>query len=70
MILSFCCLKQKATFLVSADIFTLLFGPPGLILGTSFHNTHTTKESAAETTEGKTIKRAGEANDVARAVYN
>ena len=25
---------------------------PGLILGTSFHNTHTTKESAAETTAG------------------
>lgn len=41
---------------------------PGLILGTAFHNTHTTKESAAETTAGIPIKRAGEANDVARAV--
>ncbi len=41
---------------------------PGLILGTSFHNTHTTKESAAETTAGIPIQRAGEANDVARAV--
>ena len=41
---------------------------PGLILGTSFHNTHTTKESAAETTASIPIKRAGEANDVARAV--
>lgn len=41
---------------------------PGLILGTSFHNTHTTKESAAETTAGIPIQRAGNANDVARAV--
>lgn len=41
---------------------------PGLILGTSFHNTHTTKESADETTAGIPIKRAGNANDVARAV--
>ncbi|WP_405383091.1 SDR family NAD(P)-dependent oxidoreductase [Maribacter sp. LLG6340-A2] len=41
---------------------------PGLILGTSFHNTHTTKESAAATTAGIPIKRAGNANDVARAV--
>ncbi|MCH3885288.1 SDR family NAD(P)-dependent oxidoreductase [Tenacibaculum aquimarinum] len=41
---------------------------PGLILGTSFHNTHTTKESAAETTAGIPIKRAGNAADVARAV--
>lgn len=41
---------------------------PGLILGTSFHNTHTTKESAAETTASIPIQRAGEANDVARAV--
>ncbi len=29
---------------------------PGLILGTAFHNTHTTKESAAETTVGIPIK--------------
>ena len=41
---------------------------PGLILGTSFHNTHTTKESAAETTAGIPIQRAGNASDVARAV--
>lgn len=41
---------------------------PGLILGTSFHNTHTTKESAAETTAGIPIQRAGNADDVARAV--
>ncbi|MDT0605476.1 SDR family NAD(P)-dependent oxidoreductase [Croceitalea rosinachiae] len=41
---------------------------PGLILGTSFHNTHTTKESADKTTAGIPIKRAGNAADVARAV--
>jgi len=41
---------------------------PGLILGTSFHNTHTTKESAAKTTAGIPIQRAGNAADVARAV--
>lgn len=41
---------------------------PGLILGTSFHNTHTTKESAAATTAGIPIRRAGNAADVARAV--
>ena len=41
---------------------------PGLILGTSFHNTHTTKESAAETISGIPIERAGNADDVARAV--
>jgi len=41
---------------------------PGLILGTSFHNTHTTKESAAETTAGIPIQRAGNPADVARAV--
>ncbi|WP_297706084.1 glucose 1-dehydrogenase [uncultured Eudoraea sp.] len=41
---------------------------PGLILGTSFHNTHTTKESAAETTANIPIQRAGRADDVARAV--
>ena len=41
---------------------------PGLILGTSFHNTHTTKESADETTAGIPIQRAGNAADVARAV--
>ncbi|MCM4155495.1 3-oxoacyl-ACP reductase FabG [Gramella sp. AN32] len=41
---------------------------PGLILGTSFHNTHTTKESAAATITGIPIQRAGNADDVARAV--
>lgn len=41
---------------------------PGLILGTSFHNTHTTKESVAATIAGIPIQRAGNADDVARAV--
>jgi len=41
---------------------------PGLILGTAFHNTHTTKESAAKTVSGIPIQRAGNAADVARAV--
>lgn len=41
---------------------------PGLILGTAFHNTHTTKESAAATTASIPIGRAGNAADVARAV--
>ena len=41
---------------------------PGLILGTAFHDTHTTPESAAATVAGIPIKRAGNADDVARAV--
>ncbi|MCI2284393.1 SDR family oxidoreductase [Colwellia sp. MSW7] len=41
---------------------------PGLILGTSFHNTHTTKASAAQTIAGIPIQRAGDSDDVARAV--
>ncbi len=41
---------------------------PGLILGTSFHDTHTTKESALETIKGIPIGRAGNPDDVARAV--
>ena len=41
---------------------------PGLILGTSFHNTHTTKESADATTASIPIQRAGNSADVARAV--
>ncbi|MEP3389947.1 MAG: glucose 1-dehydrogenase [Reichenbachiella sp.] len=41
---------------------------PGLILGTSFHNTHTSKESADKTITEIPIKRAGNADDVARAV--
>lgn len=41
---------------------------PGLILGTSFHNTHTTKESADATVQSLPIGRAGNPDDVARAV--
>ena len=41
---------------------------PGLILGTLFHNTHTTKESADATKASIPIQRAGNAADVARAV--
>ncbi len=41
---------------------------PGLILGTSFHNTHTTTESANETIASIPIQRAGNGSDVARAV--
>lgn len=41
---------------------------PGLILGTSFHNTHTTKESADETIKGIPLGRAGGPDDVARVV--
>lgn len=41
---------------------------PGLILGTSFHDTHTTSESAAKTIEGIPIQKAGNPDDVARAV--
>ncbi len=41
---------------------------PGLILGTSFHNTHTTDESAQATIAGIPLGRAGTPADVARAV--
>jgi len=41
---------------------------PGLILGTSFHNTHTTKESAEETIRGIPLARAGDVYDIARPV--
>ncbi len=41
---------------------------PGLILGTRFHNTHTTKESADKTVEGIPLGRAGSPEDVARTV--
>jgi 3-oxoacyl-[acyl-carrier protein] reductase len=41
---------------------------PGLILGTLFHDTHTTKESAAETVRGIPLGRAGNVGDVARPV--
>jgi 3-oxoacyl-[acyl-carrier protein] reductase len=40
---------------------------PGLILGTSFHNTHTTPESARATVAGIPVGRGGTADDVARA---
>jgi 3-oxoacyl-[acyl-carrier protein] reductase len=40
---------------------------PGLILGTSFHNTHTTKQSAEATVAGIPLGRGGTAEDVARA---
>lgn len=41
---------------------------PGMILGTSFHNTHTTPESAKATVAGIPLGRGGNADDVARAV--
>ncbi len=41
---------------------------PGLILGTRFHNTHTTAESAQQTVAGIPLGRAGTPDDVARAV--
>jgi 3-oxoacyl-[acyl-carrier protein] reductase len=40
---------------------------PGLILGTYFHNTHTTPEAAAGIVAGIPLGRAGNADDVARA---
>ncbi len=40
---------------------------PGLILGTSFHTTHTTAESAQATVAGIPLGRGGTAEDVARA---
>ena len=41
---------------------------PGLILGTSFHKTHTTTESANKTIAEIPLQQAGDAHDVARAV--
>jgi len=41
---------------------------PGLILGTRFHATHTTEESAKATIAGIPLGRAGSPEDVARAV--
>lgn len=41
---------------------------PGLILGTSFHQTHTSPESARATIAGIPLGRAGSPDDVARAV--
>ncbi len=40
---------------------------PGLILGTAFHNTHTTPEAAKATIAGIPLGRGGNADDVARA---
>jgi 3-oxoacyl-[acyl-carrier protein] reductase len=40
---------------------------PGLILGTSFHDTHTSAESARATVAGIPLGRAGTPDDVARA---
>jgi 3-oxoacyl-[acyl-carrier protein] reductase len=40
---------------------------PGLILGTSFHTTHTTRQSADATIAGIPLGRGGTADDVARA---
>ena len=41
---------------------------PGLILGTRFHDTHTTKESADATVAQIPLGRAGDANDIARTI--
>lgn len=41
---------------------------PGLILGTNFHNTHTTADSANATVAQIPLGRAGSPDDVARAV--
>ena len=40
---------------------------PGFILGTSFHNMHTTEDSAKATVATIPLGRAGTADDVARA---
>jgi Dehydrogenases with different specificities (related to short-chain alcohol dehydrogenases) len=41
---------------------------PGLILGTRFHDKHTTQASADETVRGIPLARAGNPDDVARAI--
>tara|TARA_R110001583_G_scaffold4077_7_gene24384 strand:- start:11817 stop:12581 length:765 start_codon:yes stop_codon:yes gene_type:complete len=41
---------------------------PGLILGTRFHDQHTTKDSAEETVRGIPLKRAGSSEDVAQVI--
>jgi 3-oxoacyl-[acyl-carrier protein] reductase len=41
---------------------------PGLILGTRFHDQHTTRESADETVKGIPLGRAGTSDDVARTI--
>lgn len=68
---------SKGAILTFTRALSAEFGPqgirvnavaPGLILGTSFHERHTTKESADATIAGIPIQRAGNADDVARAV--
>lgn len=68
---------SKGAILTFTRALSTEFGPqgtrvnavaPGLILGTLFHNTHTSKESANKTISGIPIQRAGNADDVARAV--
>ncbi|BFO09992.1 3-oxoacyl-[acyl-carrier-protein] reductase FabG [Serratia rubidaea] len=41
---------------------------PGLILGTRFHDRHTTQESAEETVRAIPLGRAGTPQDVARVI--
>jgi 3-oxoacyl-[acyl-carrier protein] reductase len=41
---------------------------PGLILGTHFHDTHSTRESIDETIRGIPLGRGGKVDDVARPV--
>ncbi|MBS1157134.1 MAG: family oxidoreductase [Proteobacteria bacterium] len=41
---------------------------PGLILGTRFHNTHTTQQSADETIKDIPLARAGDVYDIARPI--
>ncbi|MFC1582589.1 SDR family NAD(P)-dependent oxidoreductase, partial [Planctomycetota bacterium] len=41
---------------------------PGLILGSSFHAVHTTEESKQKTISGLPVGRAGNCEDVARAI--
>ena len=41
---------------------------PGFIEGTSFHSTHTTRESAIKTIQGIPLGRSGNPEDIARAI--
>lgn len=53
---------------VAADQIRVNAVAPGLILGSSFHATHTTDESARQTIAGIPLQRAGNLMDVARPV--